>query len=73
MDSKNLRIAKAMGLIVTVDVTEENLVAYFKGFNLYMMDETIDNLSSIKSFRDENLDFLSRLCSVRTNKILNIN
>mgnify|MGYP007066233411 CR=1 FL=1 len=70
---KNWNIAKAMGLSVNGKVTQEQLVAYFKDLDLALMDETIDNLSTIQSFRDENLDFLSRLCSIRTNKILNIN
>ena len=72
-EDKNWKIAKAMGLSVNGKVTQEQLVAYFKDLSLALMDETIDNLSTIQSFRDENLDFLSRLCSIRTNKILNIN
>jgi len=64
-------IAKTMGLSVNGEVTEDNLVQYFKSLDLILMDEIIDNLSVIQSFRDEELDFLSRLCSIRTNKILN--
>ena len=69
-NDKNWCIAKAMGLSVNGKVSEEQLITYFKKLDLYMMDETIDNLSIIQSFRDENLNFLSKLCSIRTNKIL---
>ena len=65
-------IAKAMGLSVNGVITEENLIQYFKSLDLVLMDETIDNLSMIQKFRDEELDFFQRLCSIRTNKILGV-